>query len=201
MKKCFFSFLFVLIACGQVLAAEQTQQTVTQSPDVSVAAPAESSVPAAVPVEQPVAGVAPITEAAPPAQVPVPAIEQVSPPPAPIVAASEAPVPPPAPIEPAPAAAAPTPEPVVSDASLPENLEFVSGEVNATDESAKTVTVKLYGDTDEAKNDKILTIKLDDNTDITDGEKDRDLKSLSTGTEVDVEYDTTSNKATYIFVY
>ena len=33
------------------------------------------------------------------------------------------------------------------------------------------------------------------------GEQDRDLKSLTVGTEVDVEYDPATNKATYIFVY
>ena len=82
-----------------------------------------------------------------------------------------------------------------------ENLEFVSGEITSLDESAKTVTVKLYGETENAANDKILTVKLDTTTDITDGEKDRDIKSLTNGTEVDVEYDPATNKATYIFVY
>ena len=82
-----------------------------------------------------------------------------------------------------------------------ENLEFVSGEIAAVDTAAKTVTVKLYGETENATNDKVLTIKLDETTDITDGEKDRDIKSLTNGTEVDVEYDPAMNKATYIFVY
>jgi hypothetical protein len=82
-----------------------------------------------------------------------------------------------------------------------ENLEFISGEISSVDETAQTITVKLYGESDDASNDKILTVKLDSTTDITDGEKDRDLKSLTPGTEVDVEYDSTSNKATYIFVY
>ncbi len=85
--------------------------------------------------------------------------------------------------------------------SAPENLEFVSGEVTSIDEAAKKMTVKLYGDTEDAATDKILTVTLDENTDVTDGEKDRDLKSLTPGTEVDVEYDATSSKATYIFVY
>ena len=82
-----------------------------------------------------------------------------------------------------------------------ENLEFVSGEVTGIDEAAKTVTLKLYGDTEDATNDKVLTVTLDASTDVTDGEKDRDLKSLTAGTEVDVEYDAATNKATYIFVY
>lgn len=102
-----------------------------------------------------------------------------------------------------PAAAAEVAAPVaeVADTINQENLEFVSGEVSASDEAAKTITVKLYGETEEETNDKVLTIKIDETTDITDGEKDRDIKSLTLGTEVDVEYDPASNKATYIFVY
>lgn len=82
-----------------------------------------------------------------------------------------------------------------------ENLEFVSGEVTALDETAKTLTVKLYGETENDANQKTLTVKVDETTDITDGEKDRDMKSLAAGTEVDVEFDPASSKATYIFVY
>ncbi len=91
--------------------------------------------------------------------------------------------------------------PVEAPTGIAENLEFVSGEVSATDEAAKKVTVKLYGETENDANDKLLTVSVDDSTDITDGEKDRDLKSLAAGTEVDVEYDPTTSKATYIFVY
>jgi hypothetical protein len=82
-----------------------------------------------------------------------------------------------------------------------DNLEFVSGEVSASDEAAKTITVKLYGEGDAQATEKVLTVKVDEATDITDGEKDRDLKSLTAGTEVDVEYDPATTKATYIFVY
>jgi len=82
-----------------------------------------------------------------------------------------------------------------------ESLEFVSGEVSSLDEANKTVTVKLYGETDNAAKDKTLTVTVDQATDITDGEKDRDLKSLTAGTEVDVEYEAATKKATYIFVY
>lgn len=120
-----------------------------------------------------------------------------------------------APAEPAAPVVAVAPEPKPADivtsaavaapetAELPstENLEFVSGEITKTDEIAKTVTVKLYGETEDQASEKILTVTLDENTDITDGEKDRDLKSLAASTEVDVEYDPASNKATYIFVY
>lgn len=130
------------------------------------------------------------------------AAEPVSEAPTPAETAAPAVAEPPAPVEetepvPAPPALTPTEEPAVA----PENLEFVSGEVSTVDEAAKTVTVKLYGETETDANDKILTISLDEATDITDGEKDRDLKSLTAGTEVDVEYDPTTSKATYIFVY
>jgi len=82
-----------------------------------------------------------------------------------------------------------------------ENLEFVSGEISAADAAAKTITVKLYGETENEPKEKSIVVNVDETTDITDGEKDRDFKSLASGTEVDVEYDPTSNKATYIFVY
>ncbi len=87
------------------------------------------------------------------------------------------------------------------ETEISENVEFVSGEVSSIDAAAKTVTVKLYGEADDKAGDKVITVKVDESTDITDGDKDRDLGSLSTGTEVDVEYDPASNKATYIFVY
>jgi hypothetical protein len=87
------------------------------------------------------------------------------------------------------------------DPTLGENLEFVSGEVTSTDPAAQSVTVKLYGETEDASSEKILTVTVDAETDITDGEKDRDLASLAPATEVDVEYDPATNKATYIFVY
>lgn len=105
-----------------------------------------------------------------------------------------------APVEPA-AVPALEPAPPVQDVTLADNLEFISGEVSEMDEAGKTVSVRLYGETEEAASDKVLKVNVDENTDITDGEQDRDLKSLTAGTEVDVEYDPTSNKATYIFVY
>lgn len=98
-----------------------------------------------------------------------------------------------------PAAETPPSEPPAAD--LGENLEFVSGEITSLDEANKKITLKLYGEAEEEAGEKTLTITLDDATDITDGEKDRDLKSLAVGTEVDVEYDSSSSKATYIFVY
>ncbi len=118
----------------------------------------------------------------------------------------------PATLEPVVAAEAAAPAPVVpevpvvaappaEEAVVTDNLEFISGEVSAMDEAAKTVSVRLYGENEDKASEKVLTVNVDENTDITDGEQDRDLKSLTAGTEVDVEYDPATNKATYIFVY
>ena len=99
--------------------------------------------------------------------------------------------------------AAPAAAPAAQATVVPntENLEFVSGEISVLEESSSSVTVKLYGENDATAGDKTLKVTVDANTDITDGEQDRDLKSLTVGTEVDVEYDPATNKATYIFVY
>ncbi|MCG3176055.1 MAG: hypothetical protein MOGMAGMI_00993 [Candidatus Omnitrophica bacterium] len=105
-----------------------------------------------------------------------------------------------APVEPAPAVDAAA-EQAVLEPELADNLEFISGEVTALDEASKSITVKLYGETEQGAAEKSITVTIDDASDITDGEKDRDLKSLTAGTEVDVEYDSKTNKATYIFVY
>lgn len=101
----------------------------------------------------------------------------------------------------APAAPEAPADQAVLEPELADNLEFISGEVTALDEAAKAITVKLYGETEQGAAEKTIAVTVDDATDITDGEKDRDLKSLAAGTEVDVEYDSKTNKATYIFVY
>ncbi len=98
-----------------------------------------------------------------------------------------------------PAVAAATP--AAEEAVVTDNLEFISGEVSAMDDAAKTVSVRLYGEIGDKASEKVLMVNVDENTDITDGEQDRELKSLTAGTEVDVEYDPITNKATYIFVY
>ncbi len=90
---------------------------------------------------------------------------------------------------------------VIAEPIPTDNLEFISGEISSTDETTQSVTVKLYGETESGTSDKTLKVTVDGTTDITDGEQDRDLKSLTAGTEVDVEYDPATNKATYIFVY
>lgn len=119
-----------------------------------------------------------------------------------IAAAPAAPAAPAMPEVPAEAvAAAPAVVEPAEEVAASENLEFVSGEVTAVNEAAKSLTVKLYGEADNQAAEKTLTVTTDANTDITDGEKDRDLKSLTPTTEVDVEFDPASSKATYIFVY
>ena len=122
---------------------------------------------------------------------------------APVVAVAPAPAPvvePAAPVAVSAPASAPAPAAADANSNL-DNLEFISGEVSVLDEAGKTLTVKLYGETEATATDKTLKVSVDSNTDITDGEQDRDFKSLSVGTEVDVEYDPATNKATYIFVY
>jgi hypothetical protein len=132
--------------------------------------------------EEPVAEPAPSADA-----MTAPAPEAVEPAAAPMAAEPAA----------VPAESVPAAEPALN----PENLEFVSGEVASLDEASKSVTVKLYGDTENAPSDKTLKVTVDENTDITDGEQDRELKSLTAGTEVDVEYAPPNQNATYIFVY
>ena len=104
-------------------------------------------------------------------------------------------------VEPPAASALEAALPVIEEAVVSDNLEFISGEVSAMDDVAKTVSVRLYGENEDKASEKVLMVNVDENTDITDGEQDRELKSLIAGTEVDVEYDPATNKATYIFVY
>ena len=169
--------LFSTLLTGSLYAEEAAKTTEAAPAETVAQEPAPETMPA------PTAPAAPVEVAAPaPAEVV-----------APVPMATETPAP-------AEAAAPAAPAAPTEPADL-ENLDFVSGEVSGLDEVAKTVTVKLYGENEDGKSDKVLTVKVDDTTDITDGEKDRDLKSLSSGTEVDVEYDPATNKATYIFVY
>ena len=197
----------LLLMIGLIFHTYTLRAEESPSPSES-AAPASATTatdePAAVVSEAPEASPAPMVSAAPEVS-PAPmasAMPEASP--ASEAVAPEAPAAPMASSAPAvvTTATATTATPAVNPAPAnSENLEFVSGEVAATDPAAKTVTVKLYGETENATNDKTITVKLDEATDITDGEKDRDIKSLTNGTEVDVEYDPATNKATYIFVY
>ena len=104
----------------------------------------------------------------------------------------------------APAAPAADAAPAVTDTATSvednlDNLEFASGETTGFD--AGKLQVKVY--LDDAGNPAESTIELtvDNDTEITNGEKDLDSSSLKAGVEIDVEYDKTSKKATYIFVY
>ena len=180
MKKTALLFLMVgLIFQTYTLWAEESSNASTPATSASKVAATESTT-------EP----APVTSSATPEALQAP---EVSPVPQPATAEpSSSETAPPAVVT----AARVNPAPAAS-----ENLEFVSGEITSTDVTAKTMTVKLYGETENAVNDKTLTVKLDETADITDGEKDRDIKSLTNGTEVDVEYDPATNKATYIFVY
>ncbi len=80
---------------------------------------------------------------------------------------------------------------------------LISGEITAIDENSKTITAVIFHDKEKAQSEenKSLTVKLSNETDITDGKKDLELKQLRLGDEVEIEYDPTTNKATYIFVY
>lgn len=197
MKKYFlFLMAFAILAFSQPVKAADTsasndQNTATAPTNASDATTAAEPSTSAEPMAAPAEAAATATEPAA-AQPAAPASMNE---PAPAAAAAE-------PAETAPAAAEPNGTATATQAQpAADNLEFVSGEISSVDEAAKSITVKLYGENENQANDKILTVTLDSATDITDGEKDRDLKSLTPGTEVDVEYDPATKKATYIFVY
>ena len=179
-----FTFISLLLVSGLSFAEESATQG------------KPAAVPASTPSESTVAA-QPATASVAPSEPDLSQPAETAP--APTEAISTAPAVTTAPVEaPAPAAATTTP---AKESEVSENVEFVSGEISAVDAANKSVTVKLYGETDDKAGDKVITVKTDDTTDITDGDKDRNLASLSAGTEVDVEYDPASNKATYIFVY
>lgn len=80
-----------------------------------------------------------------------------------------------------------------------DNLEFASGEATGFD--AGKLQVKVYLDDAGNPAESTIDLTVDNETEITNGEKDLDSSSLKAGVEIDVEYDKTSKKATYIFVY
>lgn len=96
--------------------------------------------------------------------------------------------------------AAPVDEVVESLPAL-ENLDFASGEVTAYDAGSGKMDIKVYLDAAGNANEQLLTLAVGNDTEITDGENDLKADALVKGAEVDVEYDTRNNKATYIFVY
>lgn len=107
----------------------------------------------------------------------------------------------------APAASAPAAAPATAAPAAAatednlDNLEFASGEATAFDAATGKLQVKVY--LDDAGNPAENTVELTvgSETEITNGEKDLDHSALKAGVEIDVEYDKTTKKATYVFVY
>ena len=82
-----------------------------------------------------------------------------------------------------------------------ENLDFASGEILTFDAPSGKIDVKVYLDANGEANEQTLSLKADNQTEITDGENELKTDALVKGAEVDVEYDTRTKAATYIFVY
>jgi hypothetical protein len=82
-----------------------------------------------------------------------------------------------------------------------ENLDFASGEIVSFDTGNGKLDVKVYLDSAGEANEQVLALVVDNETEITDGENELKTDALAKGSEVDVEYDTRSKKATYIFIY
>lgn len=82
-----------------------------------------------------------------------------------------------------------------------DNLEFASGEVTAFDDASKKLQVKVYLDDAGNPAENTIDLTLANETEITNGEKDLDATALKPGVEIDVEYDKSTQKATYVFVY
>ncbi len=110
----------------------------------------------------------------------------------------------PAATEPAATEAAPVEEEAAADAeaSAPlDNLDFASGEITAFDAASGKLDVKVYLDGAGDAKEQTISLTVDDKTEITSGENDLKADALKPGAEIDVEYDTTNNKATYVFIY
>ena len=99
--------------------------------------------------------------------------------------------------------AAPQEPAAAAEENLPalENLDFASGEIVSFDGQSGKMDVKVYLDSAGEANEQTLALAVDGETEITDGENELKSDALINGAEVDVEYDTRSKKATYIFVY
>ncbi len=108
--------------------------------------------------------------------------------------AEDAPV---APAAPAAASAAPAED----NLDNLDNLEFASGETTSFDAATGKLQVKVYLDDAGNPAENTIDLTVDSETEITNGEKDLDSSALKTGVEIDVEYDKTNRKATYVFVY
>lgn len=101
----------------------------------------------------------------------------------------------------APASPAEPAEEVAPAATPLDNLDFASGEIVSFDAASGKLDVKVYLDgTGDAK-EQTISLTVGDGTEITSGENDLKSDALKTGAEIDVEYDTTNKKATYVFIY
>lgn len=81
-----------------------------------------------------------------------------------------------------------------------DDREFMSGEITAIDEDAKTITLRV-DQTTEDKAPAVLVLSVDKASDITDGDQDRTFASLTVGSDVDVEYNSVTKTVTYMFIY
>src|SRR5258706_10342838 len=98
----------------------------------------------------------------------------------------------PAPAETQPTADAPAKPANPAGENLPalENLDFASGEILTFDAPSGKIDVKVYLDANGEANEQTLSLKVDNQTEITDGENELKTDALVKGAEVDVEYDT-----------
>jgi len=81
------------------------------------------------------------------------------------------------------------------------HLEFSSGEVVTFEKATRNLQVHIYLDSEGNASETTLSLQIGDFTEITDGEKNLSPEFLTSGKEVDVEYDSDKMEATYIFVY
>jgi hypothetical protein len=82
-----------------------------------------------------------------------------------------------------------------------EGLSFVSGEAVSFDAATSKLSLKVYLDPTGDANEHTLTLAVNDKTEITDGEAELNAEAIQSGAEMDVEYNTKSMTATYIFIY
>jgi len=95
-----------------------------------------------------------------------------------------------------------TTTPVAAEVQAPlDSLDFASGEISAFNATSGVLDVKVYLDVAGDAKERTVSLNVDQTTEITDGEADLKADSLKPNAEIDVEYDTTNNKATYIYIY
>lgn len=82
-----------------------------------------------------------------------------------------------------------------------ENVEFVTGEVSQFDKANQNLTAKIYLNNEGDSVDETIQVKVVSSTIITDGDADLTSDELTPNREVDIEYNSDTKEATYIFVY